>query len=323
MPGYSRYSYGRRYWGGYGGKYYSGRRGSTYRKAIGSAKAAKAGNKIAYYNGQVTGYVTFSFTTGSFISNVQMFGPYVGGYTMTGSGSSAQYTQTDNAAVAHGGVMNDKSFRLMCAQYDECRLIRSSVKLMPASSIPNNMAVKVFSIIDRNFTHQEYLDQFSSAMTDQEKIDAHTIMNNQGVVVQTFNGNRISSLNRYCVPTDAKEKQSWMDATVTYSPTPDISPLTYMFNEDWIKNKSTFAPWFQYCLQTSQAAAADTTIVFGYTCEYSFAFRNPRSGIDRFIFIETKGYVNPNPNRLREPEKSDTSEKTETEKSNTTETPTN
>lgn len=264
--------------------------GSTARKAIGSTAASKTGNKISYYNAQVSGYVTFSFASGAFTSDIQTFHPFTAHSTMSGSGANAKYALTEEQ-YRHGGAVWDKGFRLMCAMNQECRLCRMNVKLQPATTLPTGVAVRLASIIDRNMTYKEWNNLYSGAVMD-DSYAANSVLENQGAVIQTFNANRVGSLNRYSVPTDLKEKTGWMDCSIEYYKTTGYSPLTDVMLHGWYDGQSTYAPAITYCCQTSLAAAADTTITFGYTVEYSFAFRNPKSGLDFFIKQEQTGYVN-------------------------------
>lgn len=292
MSGYSRYSGGKGYRRtSYGRPYYSKNWGSTYGKAVGSTRASKTGNKISYYNSQVSGYVTFSFNSGAFTSNIQMFSPFTSHTTITGEGSDTKYT-LDEEQYRHGGATWDKGFRLMCAMNQECRLCRMNLKLQPATTLPSGVAVRLASIIDRNLTYTEWNNMYTGASMD-DSYEANSVLENQGAVIQTFNGNRVASLNRYSVPTDLKEKTGWMDCSIQYYNTAGASPLSSFYLKGWMNNESTYAPAFTYACQTSLAAAADTTITFGYTVEYSFAFRNPKSGLDFFIKQEQIGYTNP------------------------------
>lgn len=292
--------------------------GSTYGKAVGSTKAAKTGNKISYYTAQVSGYVSFDFTSGSFTSNTQTFHPYTAHGTMTGSGSSATYTITEEQ-YRHGGAVWDKGFRLMCAMNDECRLCRMNVKLQPATTLPNNVAVRLASIVDRNMTYKEWNNLYTGAVMD-DSFDAQSVLENQGAVMQTFNGNRVAPLNRYSIPTDTKEKTGWVDCSIEYYKTTGYSPLTDIMLHGWYDGQTTYAPAFTYCLQTSVAAAANTTITFGYTVEYTFAFRNPKSGLNFFVKQEQIGYVNPSTKSSTEPTKQNKTDETTTTQTSTEKT---
>ena len=126
-----------------------------------------------------------------------------------------------------------------------------------------------------------------------DEITAKDLMENQGALVQTFNSNRIAPLSRMSRPTDIKENTSWIDASINYNMTESESPLKTMSVSGWRNNKTDYCPAFHYACQSSIAAATDSTFTFGYTVEYTFAFRNPKSGLDFFIKKEAIGYTNP------------------------------
>lgn len=272
--------------------YKRSRWGSTYGKSVGSAKAAKTGNKISYYNAQTSGYLNFAFASGSFTSDVHTFLPFTARINMTGSGSTATYALVEERD-RHGAAVADKGFRLMCAMNDECRLCRMTVRLQPATSIPSNAAIRLYSIIDRNETAEEFGKIRSDDAMSDDTITAQSLIDNQGAVIQTFNSNRVSPLFRTSVPTDVKEKTSWSDCSIVYTDTVGASPLYRVGMRGWDDGSCTYAPAIHFACQSSIAASADSVFTFGYTVEYSFAFRNPKSGIDKFIRWEQVGYVNP------------------------------
>lgn len=324
MFGYKRaYSGGgKRYYSS--GRYYrpSKRWGSTYSKGIGASKSAKLGNKIAYYDGTVTGYTNFNFTAGSFMSDVQKFAPFLGGYTMTTSGGTTKY-DVDTTYRTSGAATLDKNFRLMCHQYDECRLLKMVVKLQPSTSIPNSVACKLGSIIDRNFTKSEYDKLTDTTMLDEASaITSTELFQSSGSLIQPFNGNRITPLVRYSVPTDLKEKTGWMDCSIVYNKAASATPLGWLSLKGWSDNKSNYAPCIQYALQISSAAASNSYVQFGYQINYVFAFRNPRNTIDRFIKIEAEGYTNPAAAKSNTESTTKTTDETEDETKTTTDPPT-
>lgn len=294
MPwGYKRYGAGKSTWNrGYSGKKYWNK-GGVVKRSLGAAKSYKSGVKNEYFNCSVNGYATFNFNSNSYFSDVQYFIPYKGGLTMDGSGASAKYKINDSRP-RHGAAVLDRGFRLMCSQYDEVKLVSMKVKLMPSDTITNNWAVKVASIIDRNFNKEEDLAQLSSGdMVDNEPLSAQDIFNNPGVIIQNFNANKIYPMPRYCYVKDLKEKSDFIDSTLHYNDTASASPLASLWLDAWEDEKTTFSPCFYYALQTNIAPSAPGTITMNYTVEYNFVFRNPKSGIDRFIKFEQIGYVNP------------------------------
>ena len=267
-------------------------KGGVVKRSLGAAKSYKSGVKNQYFNCSVNGYCTFNFEKDSATSDVQIFLPYIGNLAMTGTGNAAKYTINDSY-MYHGAAVNDRAFRLMCAQYDEVKLVSMSVKLMPSQTVTAEWVIKVASTIDRNFSHDELNNQNASSMTDSEPQTATTILNNPGVVIQNYNANKIYPMTRHCYVKDLKEKSDFVDATVQYDTISGHTPLQNLKLESWIDECTTFSPCFFYCLQANMAPTTSASISMNYTVEYNFVFRNPKNGIDRFIIKEQTGYVNP------------------------------
>ena len=296
MPwSYKKYGAGKGYWkrGSGWSRGASWNKGGTVKRSFNAAKSYKTGVKNEYFNCSVNGYVTFNFESGNSFSDVNYFIPYKGGLSVSGSGASTKYVINDTTK-RHGAAVLDRGFRLMCAQYDELKLVSMKVKLMPSDTITSNWAIKVASVIDRNFNKQEDDTQVSGGtnMTDNEPQTAQSIFASPGVLIQNFNANKIYPMPRMCYVKDLKEKSDFVDASVHYTDTASMSPLTTMWVDSWSDEKTTFSPCFFYALQTNMAPSAPGTITMNYTVEYNFVFRNPKSGLDRFLKFEQVGYTN-------------------------------
>ena len=168
--------------------------------------------------------------------------------------------------------------------------------------------------IDRNETNEEFQKIRSDDAMSDDTLTAQSLMDNQGAVIQTFNSNRVSPLYRTSVPTDLKEKTSWSDCSIVYTDSVGASPLYRIGMRGWDVGKCNYAPAIHFACQSSIAASADSVFTFGYTVEYSFAFRNPKSGIDKFIKWEQVGYVNPAASKASpDPAKAEKKDETEEE----------
>lgn len=292
MPwGTKRYGAGKSTWNRYSGKRYWNK-GGIVKRSTAAAKSYKTGVKNQYFNCSVNGYLTFDFEANSSTSNVQKIIPYSGRFSTSGTDADMKYTQLENTNF-HGGAMHDRNYRLMCAQYDEVKLVSMTVKMLPTQTVAAGWSLKLGSIIDRNFTYDEWNGDNTGSMVDTEPINANAILSNPGAVIQSFNANKINTMNRYCYVKDLKEKSDFVDATIRYYATANASPLAAIVQESWLDKKTNFSPCFFYTLQANLAPTAATSLTFSYTVEYNFIFRNPKNGIDRFLKLEQVGYVNP------------------------------
>lgn len=289
-----RYGAGKSYWRKGSGwtRGASWSKGGIVKRSMGAAKSYKTGVKNQYFNCSVNGYLTFDFDANSPLSNVQTIIPYHGAFTTSGSGANMKYTQNESNFY-HGGALHDRNYRLMCAQYDEVKLISMTVKMLPTQTVPTGWSLKLGSIIDRNYSFNELVGDTDGTMTDAEPMTSNAIMSNPGVVVQSFNANKINTMNRYCYVKDLKEKSDFVDATIRYHQAANLSPLSVMNQFSWYDNKTNFSPCFFYALQANMAPTASSSLTFSYTVDYNFVFRNPKNGLDRFLKIEQVGYVNP------------------------------
>lgn len=295
-------SYYNRSWRSYSRKYPFYKRSGVVGRSLAAAKSFKTSTKNQYFNCTVNGFCNFNINNGEFLSDIVGFHPYRGTMTMTGSGDTATYSINDSSnSRPHGAAVLDRTFRLMCCQFDEHKLVSMKVKLQPTVNLPNNWSLKLASIIDRNYNGTEY---WGGNMSDVETMTAKDILSNAGALVQTFNSNRIYPLSRTCYPSDLKEKSSFIDSTITYNKTAGESPLAAMANEAWNGGTGTdFAPCIFYTIQSSVAPSANSYITFSYSVEYNFVFRNPKNTIDRFLVLEARGYVNGAAKNIREDEK--------------------
>lgn len=221
---------------------------------------------------------------------------------MTGSGATATYAIDDTSnTYPHGGAVLDRTFRLMCAQYDQVKLTTMKVKLQPTVNIPSGWSVKLASVVDRNLSNGEAQADLGN-MADNDGLHGKGIFTNPGAVIQTFNSNRIAPLSRPVWASDLKEKSSFIDSTVIYNSAAGQSPLNLVASLEWGNNRTEFAPCFFYAIQSSVAPSANNYITFSYTVEYNFVFRNPKNSLDRFLTLEARGYVNPSAKKGAEEE---------------------
>lgn len=268
-----KYSGGKRYYRGYT-RYKYRRWGSSASRAYASAKSSKAGTKTETYNGQVNGYVTYTLAANQYRTDVQMFMPFKGNQDTNGINIET--------TTCHGGAVCDRTFRLLCAQYDQVRLVSMKIKLTPSALSTNVSPMKLLSVCDRNC----YDSESESIGDDDPIMTAKEIEDNPGVIVTEFNGNRVTPIMRYCTAKDLQERTTYIDSTITYNTSDPSNPFSAMFNADWKDGKAEFAPCFFTCLKSPVTSQQQVTLVYGYTVEYNFIFRNPKNNLDTFVATE-------------------------------------
>lgn len=284
MLSYRRKPYSKRYpvtttfkWGrkGYG-------RGATAR-ALGSARASKSGQKVNYFNCTVCGNVEFLRVAKEYYSDVCCFYPCLGKVDPT----TGIIKDADMGSV-YGGLVNDRSFRLNCAQYDEFRIVSMKVKINMANTEDGTMTL--CSIADRQADRDE-VEMDASLMTDVDNDvpSFREVCESQGSIKTIINKNRITPVVRSVYARDMKEKIDFTDCSIEYSTTPNGSPLDAITFE----NFPEFSPAIYFCIQFSKASQTNSSFTFGYTVEYNIIFRNPKSDLQTFIIKEDPSYVNP------------------------------
>ena len=287
MYGYKKYPY-RRSYSGYTPvtatfrKGYS-RWGSSTNRSLGSAKASKAGTKLDYFNCTVCGNCNFKRAPGEYYSDVIAFYPCVGGVNpTTGIISDSSFGNI------YGGLVNDRSFRLRCAQYDEFRIVSMKVKLNIFNSEDGTMTL--CSISDRQASRDE-VEMDDSVMTD---IDSDVpsfreVCESQGSIKTIINKNRITPIVRSVYARDLREKTNYEDCTIEYNPTEGESPLSAITFQVY----PDFTPAIYFAIKFSNTLSdSETTFTFGYTVEYNCIFRNPKSDLQTFIIKEDPSYTN-------------------------------
>lgn len=191
----------------------------------------------------------------------------------------------------YGALVNDRTFRLKCAQYDEYRIVSMKVKINTTNTTGGTMTL--CSIADRQAQREEVAVD-DSQMAD-ENIDSDTpsfreVCESQGTIKTIINQNRISPITRTIYARDMKEKISFSDATVEYGETVGQSPLRVLTMEDYPQ----FCPAMYFCIKFSEANDSESTpFTFAYTVEYNCIFRNPKSDLTTFIAKEDPSYVTP------------------------------
>jgi len=289
MSGYTRYRYsstrGYRYpvttsfRGGYQ------RRGGSVSRALGSARAAKNASKLEYFNCTLTGNSDFTQKAGNFYTDVIAFWPSAGGVEPT-TGIAKDQTSPN----LYGAIVNDRSFRLRCAQWDEFRIVSMKVKLNV--NPPSSGVYTVCSIYDRDADRSEVeLDDDKMTDIDSDAPSFREVCESQGSVKTLLNPNRIYPITRSVYARDISEKSTYTDCTVEYNDTVGESPLDSLTFETF----PNFNPAIYFCIKTNTTHTDMDLIPFSYTVEYNVIFRNPKSDLQTFITKELDSYKNPQP----------------------------
>ena len=281
---YSKSKY-RRTSAGYSSRKSGYSRGSSTARALGSARASKSGSKLDYFNCTVTGNCQFTRGANNYYSNVVAFYPNIGGIDP----ASGIVMDADMGDV-HGGLVNDRSFRLKCAQFDEYRIVSMKIKMNISNDDDGTMTL--CSITDRQADREE-VQMDDSAMTDtsSDVPSFREVCESQGSIKTIINKNRITPIIRTIYARDMREKTDYTDCTIEYNGTPNQSPTEAIT----MQNFPVFSPATYFCIQFSTATTTPKTFTFGYTVEYNIIFRNPKSDIQTFIIQENPSRVNPEP----------------------------
>lgn len=288
-PYYSRrkgaYSYGRAY------KYY--RRGTVARAAAGAA-AAKRSDKSETYSCTINGVASTTLTAGQNLTGVTTFHPYNGGITSQG-------IVNDAANLVHGGAVNDRTFRMKCASYDEVKLESMKVTFTPAQLLQNNnITFTICTTWDRKATPKEVGFVGGADWMQNGSVPTPTeIYNSEGSIKSQMNGNTIYGYSRYCKASSILEKGGYVDSSILYNSTAQESPLKIFYLDAWLRNPCEFSPALYLCVYSPAALTNDAIIAFSYKVEYTFTFRNPKSDLDYFLLVESPGYVNPDAKNMQ------------------------
>lgn len=291
MFGYKRAGYTKRKTYRYSRGPYSRftRGGSSTARALGAARAAKNGSKLENYNCTVNGTCVFTQPANKYYANTIVFSPILGGINP----ETGQINDALNGGV-YGGLVNDRGYRLRCAQYDECRIVSMKVKLMPTYSAGSMSTTTIYptailSICDRNAAREELaVDEASMTDIDSDVPSPREIEESAGVILTQWNNNRSTAIVRSVYARDLTEKE-YCDCTIDYGESIAESPLQTLATA-YVPN---FAPAIYFTIKTVTTSGSNLNMRFSYSVEYNVIFRNPKSDLQTFVVKENPSYVNP------------------------------
>lgn len=285
--------YSRKYYGK--GRYYRG--WSKYRKTSGtvaraaaSGAAAKRADKQENLNITVQGYFNFNYgVTNPPLSNVIVFHPYAGGVDPNTG------TVQDATLPIHGGAVNDRSFRLKCAQYDEVRLDQMKVFINPtvSNSSTTTPQMTVSTIWDRKAGPKEcgITADIPSAVMGRIPT-AQEVTSNEGAMKTLTNMNSTRGLYRRIIARNMQEKSFFWDSTLAYNTEIGEHPLSNINLDAWEKKDGAFCPALYVVSELNQTSVFGQSFTCSYRVEYNFTFRNPKSEMTDFIVNENPSQVN-------------------------------
>lgn len=259
--------------------------GSTAR-ALGSARAAKKGAKVEYFNCTVSGNMNLRYQPNANYTDPVCFWPCAGGVNST----TGVIRDADNGRI-YGGIVNDRSYRLKCANYDEVRLVSMRLKLQP--TFPANRTTLIAcTICDRDALRNE-VQMDDSVMSDDthDVPTAREIAESPGSIQTVFNSNKISPIYRTVYARDMVEKISYTDATIQYNATAGENPLATITTS----TELAFSPAIYLTVKSPDAITTGDNMTWTYSVEYNVIFRNPKSDISTFINMENPSKENPEP----------------------------
>lgn len=235
----------------------------------------------------MNGVAVFEQEANNYYANTIAFSPLLGGV----NAATGQILDDDNGHV-YGGVVNDRGYRLRCAQYDEMRIVSMKVKLMPqtnASATTQINPAAILSVCDRSAgTGELQMDEASMTDIDTDVPSPREIEESAGVILTQWNNNRIAPVVRSVYARDLSEKE-YCDCSIDYGNTESVSPLQTLAMA-YVPN---FSPAIYYTIKSTFTAASKRTYAFVYSVEYNVIFRNPKSDLQTFVVKENPTYVNP------------------------------
>lgn len=283
----------RKYYGK--GRYYRG--WSKYRKTSGtvaraaaSGAAAKRADKQENLNITVQGYFNFNYgVTNPPLSNVICFHPYVGGVDPNTG------TVQDATLPVHGGAVNDRTFRLKCAQYDEVRLDQMKVQINPivSNSSTTTPQMTISTIWDRKAGPREcgINAEIPGAIMGRLPT-AQEVTSNEGAMKTMTNMNSTRGLYRRIIARNMQEKSFFWDSTLAYNTEVGEHPLEGINLDAWEKKDGAFCPALYVVSELNQTSVFGQSFTCSYRVEYNFTFRNPKSEMTEFIINENPTQVN-------------------------------
>lgn len=269
-------------------KKYPYKNGTTVSRSLSAAAAAKKSTKTETYSCTVNGVFENTLAAGQNLSDVQVIGPYSGGLTATGIINEA-------TNITHGGVINDRGFRLKAACYDECKLDSMKVKITPARIwAGDTFTNSLLTMWDRKANPKEcgYAGN-ETWMLNGAMPTPLEIFNNEGTIKTTFTNNIIKPMFRNVYASSIIEKGEFVDSSIRYNDTGNQSPLRWMFFDNWLHNPMAFSPALYISVYSPATYVQNNIFSFNYSIEYTYTFRNPKSDMDWFLTVESPGYVNP------------------------------
>lgn len=289
MYGYKRPYYSSRGRYNSSARYYNkyNRRG-TIGRAIAGAAAAKRSDKTETFSCTVNGIIAVGLAANTNLTTVGKIAPFSGG--LLGSG-----IVNDDANLVHGGAVNDRTFRMKCACYDEVKLDTMNVTITPAQYLADNtITMTLCTFWDRKATPKECgWTGNQEWMANGAQPTALEIYNNEGTMKSNITHNNIYGFRRWCQASSILEKGGYVDSSIYYNPTAEESPLKWMHLDAWYRNPMAFSPCLYMTIYCPATFAANRILSYSYKVEYTFTFRNPKSDLDYFLEIESPGYINP------------------------------
>lgn len=283
--GYKRY-----YKKTYGRPYKYRRTSGTVARAAASGAAAKRADKQENLNITVQGYFNFAYgVTNPPLSNVICFHPYVGGVDPNTG------TVQDATLPVHGGAVNDRTFRLKCAQYDEVRLDQMKVQINPivSNSSTTTPQMTISTIWDRKAGPKECGITAAIPGAIMGRLPtAQEVTSNEGAMKTMTNMNSTRGLYRRIIARNMQEKSFFWDSTLAYNDEVGEHPLANINLDAWEKKDGAFCPALYVVSELNQTSVFGQNFTCSYRVEYNFTFRNPKSEMTEFIVNENPTLVN-------------------------------
>lgn len=239
---YRRYPYRRSYW----------RRGG-----VGSSQ--QSGTRRFKLMVPIEGTGSLNVALGNSLTSVGGFQPYYTSNSVAGNDVLKKFAN----------VVSTPLFQTYCKLYDEVKLDSMKLRIAVVKLPAGVSGFKCVTTVDRHCT----IDDIFNPQTGNQMVGSAECQ------TRMFTSLQNAKIYRNIYARDLSERTNFLDSTLG---SVDVDGVTRSGIKDFIESGtawSAFYPIINVVFQLGTAATANDTLVFQFTCQYAFTFRNPKFAV--------------------------------------------